>query len=101
MRCGEVKLYEFEFRTGKVIIDHAKCEGCDSYACVKACSLYGRAVLSVRGGKPVLAVEPEEAKRLCIECLACEEACRLEGKGALRIALPLPGLEEYLPETGR
>ncbi len=87
-------MYEFEFRTGKVSIDYGKCDGCTSFACVKACSLYGRNILRVQGGKPVLAVSPEEAKRLCIECLACEEECRLRGQGALKIALPIEGLGE-------
>lgn len=93
-------MYEFEFRTGRLIIDRSKCEGCTSYACVKACSLYGRGILSVRGGKPALAIDPGEATRLCIECLACEEHCRLEGKGAIRIELPMPGLEEYRERVG-
>jgi len=84
-------MYEFEFRTGKVSIDYEKCDGCTSFACVKACSLYGRNILRVQGGKPVLSVSPEEAKRLCIECLACEEECRLRGQGALKIALPVIG----------
>lgn len=87
-------MYEFEFRTGKVSIDYAKCDGCTSFACVKACSLYGRNILRVQGGKPVLSVSPEEARRLCIECLACEQECRLWGQEALRIALPIEGLEE-------
>jgi len=85
-------MYEFEFRTGKVSIDYEKCDGCASFACVKACSLYGRNILRVQGGKPVLAVSAEEAKRLCIECLACEEECRLRGQEALMIALPVERL---------
>lgn len=93
-------MYEFEFRTGKVVIDRSKCEGCSTYACVKACSLYGRGVLSVRGGKPALAIERSETARLCIECLACEQDCWLEGKGAIRITLPIPGLEEYRKRVG-
>ena len=82
-------MYEFEFRTGKVSIDYEKCDGCTSFACVKACSLYGRNILRVQGGKPMLSVSPEEARRLCIECLACEQECRLRGQGALKIALPV------------
>jgi len=83
-------MYEFEFRTGKVTIDHDKCKDCKSYACVKACSLYGRAILRIREGKPVLFVSSEEAKRLCIECLACELQCEFKGKKGLKLNLPMP-----------
>ena len=82
-------MYEFEFRTGKVYIDHDKCASCSSYACVKACSLYGRGILRVGAGKPTLTVEREEAKRLCIECLACELSCLFDGQGAIKLMLPL------------
>jgi len=84
------RMYEFEFRTGKVSIDYEKCKDCKSYACVKACSLYGRAILRIRDGKPVLSVNPEEAKRLCIECLACELQCEFKGKKGLKLDLPMP-----------
>jgi hypothetical protein len=86
-------MYEFEFRTGKVSIDYGKCDGCTSFACVKACSLYGRNILRVQGGKPVLSVSPEEARRLCIECLACEGECYFRGQQALAIVLPITGLD--------
>jgi ferredoxin len=86
-------MYEFEFRTGKVSIDYGKCDGCASFACVKACSLYGRNILRVQGGKPVLSVSPEEVRRLCIECLACEQECYFRGQQALTIVLPIAGLD--------
>lgn len=85
---------EFEFRTGKVIIDQDKCKNCDTYACVKACSLYGRGILRIQAGEPVLGVNLDEAKRLCTECLACEQNCKFEGKGALKIMLPILGLKK-------
>ena len=87
-------MYEFEFRTGKVSIDHGKCTNCTTYACVKACSLYGTGILRVKEGKPVLAIASDEAKRLCIECLACEHDCLFEGQKAITIVLPIPGLDE-------
>ncbi len=87
-------MYKFEFRTGKVAIDHDRCSGCTTYACAKACSLYGRRILRIQGGKPVLSVSPEEAKRLCIECLGCEHDCYFRGQKAVTITLPIPGLEE-------
>lgn len=87
-------MYKFEFRTGKVSIDHGKCTNCTTYACVKACSLYGSGILRVEEGKPVLAIGADEAKRLCIECLACEHDCLFEGQKAITIVLPIPGLDE-------
>ncbi len=36
--------YEFSFTTGTINIDHEKCRDCASFACVKACSLFGRAI---------------------------------------------------------
>ena len=93
---------EFEFRTGKVLIDYAKCIApkC-GFACVKADRFYGRNVLKILDQKPVLAVTPEEAKRLCNECLGCEIHCQLHATGAIHIELPLIGLEEYKTRSAR
>ena len=94
-------MLEFECRTGRVVVDYEKCEGCASFACVKACSLYGRGLLTIQEGKPVLAVDHAEAKRRCIECLACEYDCLFRGgNGALKVILPLFGLEEYRKKVG-
>jgi hypothetical protein len=87
---------EFEFRTGKVTINYAKCKAPDcGFACVKADRYYGRNILKIDKGRPVLAVSKEEAKRLCNECLACEIHCRFSGNDAVQIDLPLPGLDQY------
>ena len=88
-------MYTFEFRTGRVSIDHAKCDGCTSFACVKACSLYGSGILAMEKGTPVLAIPAEDAKRRCTECLACEMSCHLHGQDAITISLPIAGLDEY------
>ncbi len=88
-------MYEFKFRTGEVSIDHDKCTDCTAYACVKACSLYGSGILTVQAGRPVLAVAADEARRLCVECLACEHDCLLDGRKALTIVLPIWGLDEW------
>jgi len=87
-------MYEFEFRTGKVSVDHGRCVNCTTYACVKACSLCGSGILRIKEGKLVLAVGSDEAIRLCIECLACEYDCLFEGQKAITIVLPIPGLDE-------
>ena len=92
----KAKALEFEFRTGKIKIDYDKCVAptC-GFACVKADRFYGRNVLKIQDQQPVLAVTPEEAKRLCNECLGCEIHCQLHATGAIHIDLPLAGLEEY------
>jgi len=85
--------YSFETLTGKVYIDHEACLNCESKACVDACNYD---VLKLEEGKPVLKISEEDAKKgKCVECLACEIACRFNGKGALYIHLPIPGLSEY------
>ncbi|MBO8183568.1 MAG: hypothetical protein H0Z28_12410 [Archaeoglobus sp.] len=84
----------FKTRTGEIIIDINKCKSCATFACVKACSLYGRSLYSIRDGKITL-VDPENAERLCIEDLACEQDCQMYGNGAIVINLPFPELEEY------
>ncbi len=88
-------MYSFEVRTGMVFIDHRKCEGCESLACVEACSCYGSGILKAEDGKPVLTVPRPEAKRRDIECLACEIECHFRGQQAIAISLPIAGLEEY------
>ena len=85
--------YRIETLTGTVYIDHKVCALCDKKPCVPACNYN---VLKIEDGKPVLAISAEDAKKgKCVECLACEIACRFEGKNALYIHLPVPGLSEY------
>lgn len=85
--------YSFETVTGSVYIDHEVCINCESKACIDACNYD---VLKLDGGKPVLKISKEDAKRgKCVECLACEIACSFYGKDVLHIRLPIPGLSEY------
>jgi len=86
-------IYEFPFITGKVTIDYEKCKDCENYACVKACSLFGRAILRVEDGKPVLI--SEDANKRCIEDLTCELYCQAYGNRGLNIILDMFGLEAY------
>lgn len=90
--------YEFPFTTGKVIIDYEKCKDCQNYACVKACSLFGRAILRVQDGQPVLI--SEDANKRCIEDLACELYCQQYGNKGLNIVLDMFGLEAYRDRIG-
>lgn len=93
---------EFESRTGKVIIDDEKCTNCATFACVKACSLYGRSLyrINLTEHKPELAHNKDALKRLCTECLACEQECWLRGLKAIKILLPMPELEEFRRKIG-
>lgn len=103
-RVSSDEILVFETRTGKITIDYNKCEpvirktgnpSC-GFACVKADRWYGRNVLKIEDNRPVLVnPDPEEIKRLCNECLACEFDCKLYGKGCIQIELPFPGIEEY------
>ena len=90
-----MELYRFELRTGIVEIDRSKCSSCTTAACIKSCNYYGRGILHLVDGKPELSIHPEEAKRRCNESLACEWACETQGRQAITITLPIPGLEEY------
>ena len=91
-------IYEFPFTTGKVTVDYEKCKDCENYACVKACSLFGRAILRVEDGKPVLI--SEDANKRCIEDLTCELYCQAYGSKGLSIVLDTFGLEAYRQKIG-
>lgn len=85
--------YSFETLTGKIYIDHSTCAECETKACIDTCNAK---VLKLQDGKPILAISEEDAKKgKCTECLGCEIACKFEGKSALHIELPIPGLKEY------
>jgi hypothetical protein len=86
-------VYEFQFTTGKIEIDYDKCRECKSYACVKACSLFGRSILRIDDNKPVL-VSPDSGKQ-CVEDLSCEIYCQKYGNKGLKITLDMFGLDEY------
>ncbi len=90
--------YKFDFETGKVTIDYKKCKECENYACVKACSLFGRSILRVEDGKPVLI--SKDANKLCIEDLGCELYCQAYGNKGLKIDLDMFGLDEYKHKIG-
>ena len=88
-----MSVYEFAFPTGRVTIDYSRCSKCKSYACVKACSLFGRSILRVENGKPVLI--SEDANNRCIEDLSCDLYCQAYGNKGLAIWLDMFGLETY------
>jgi len=82
--------YSFETLTGMIKFDHDKCVTCESKVCVKECIPQ---ILKIENEKPVLAITNLEAKKgKCIECLACELECMLNGEKGCEIELPIPGL---------
>ncbi|MGD9030000.1 MAG: hypothetical protein PVG25_09315, partial [Anaerolineae bacterium] len=86
--------YQFETVTnGMVTFDHAVCATCETKICIEECA---RQILSLNDdGHPVLNITREEAKKgQCVECLACEVACLLQGAGGGTIHLPIPQLDE-------
>jgi len=92
---------EFEETTIKVTIDTSKCPDCTTKACVEACKVYDRGILQLNEGIPSVShLSPEEIKRKGTECLACEYACWQRGKDAIRIDVPIKGLDEYLKKRG-
>lgn len=84
--------YSFATITGTIFIDHTRCADCAEKPCAEAC---GPRILSIEGGKAVLAISVDDARKgKCTECLACEQACDFQGNGAIYIELPIPGLNE-------
>ena len=89
-------MLEFAERTITVRIDAAACGACETKACVAACEAYSRGILRLNDGLPsVEHLTPHEVVRKGTECLACEYACRVRGKGALSIEVPIEGLDAY------
>jgi hypothetical protein len=90
-------MLEFAERTIVVRIDTAACGACETKACVSACETYSRGILRLNDGLPSVAhLAPGEVVRKGTECLACEYACRVRGREALSIEVPIEGLDEYL-----
>ena len=91
-RAKPERPYQFQTLTGRVVLDHAICERCESKACISACV---PGILQLRNGVPVLKItEQEAAKGKCTECLACDVDCAVYGLGGGRVILPIPGLTD-------
>jgi hypothetical protein len=88
-------MMQFKERTITVSIDDRMCEDCTTKACINACRIYGRGILTLREGKPTVPLSASEAARAGTECLACEYECWFRGRCALKIEVPMPELDEY------
>lgn len=91
-------MLEFAEKSCTIRIDTSKCETCGSKACADACKKYARGLLGIddHGRASVAHRNDEEILRLGTECLACEFACKFRGNDAIRIDVPVAGLDEYL-----
>jgi hypothetical protein len=88
---------EFDERSIKITIDTGKCPDCTSKACVSACKTYSRGILQLNDGVPSVSyISSDEVKRRGTECLACEYECWQRGKDAIRIDIPIKGLDDYV-----
>ena len=77
-------------RTGRIHFDTSACADCLTFACIKLCSLYGDGILRLADRIPVILIPLEKASSRCIECLACELGCQIDGLDVLQIDLPMP-----------
>ncbi|WP_258360664.1 hypothetical protein [Moorella sulfitireducens (nom. illeg.)] len=94
-------MIEFRERTIKVTIDTSKCSECETKACIDACKKFARGILQLKDGKPSLEhLTEDEVIRRGTECLACEYECWFRGKSAIKIDVPIEGLDEYLRKRG-
>ena len=86
--------YSFPTVTGgTVAFDDELCLRCEDHPCVAACKPQ---ILSVSEGTVRLNIGVDEARGgKCIECFACEQECAFHAAGAIRITMPIPGLQEY------
>lgn len=83
---------KIEIMTGRIIIDPDKCRNCSDAPCIEACL---NQILK-RHDSEVIPAQPAEIikKGFCIECLACELICHLQGEQGMTIELPLPQVKD-------
>ncbi|MDN5345392.1 MAG: hypothetical protein PWQ18_1506 [Clostridia bacterium] len=94
-------MLEFRERTIKISIYTSKCKECATKACIDACKKFARGILQLQDGAPSVAhLGEEETKRRGTECLACEYECWFRGKSAIKIDVPIEGLDAYLRKRG-
>lgn len=85
-RESVAKPYIIDTNTGRMIIDHAKCEQCRSKICISSCPI--SILKDDQEGHAVLAIEAEKVwKGACIECLACEFFCWSQAMNAIDFQL--------------
>lgn len=94
-------MLEIKEKSITISIDTSKCKACETKACASACKKFARGYLQIIDGVPSTGdLSAEEVLRLGTECLACEIACQFDGNKALKIEVPIQGLNEYLAKRG-
>lgn len=90
------------FSGSTITINLDECKLCTTQACIAACSIpYMGNILTLENNLPVFKVGPEAIRKgACTECLGCEFECILNGRGALKIDLPMPELDAWLKQEG-
>jgi ferredoxin len=85
--------YSFPTVTGgTVAFDDELCLRCPDHPCVPACKPQ---ILSIQDDRIRLNISLDEARSgKCTECFACEQECYFHALGAIRITMPIPGLED-------
>ena len=80
--------YSFPINTGRVYIDHAKCDEATDALLME----YSQGIFKIESGKPVLAISEEEVAGKNSELIACEVECRSRTQDAIYVDLPIEGL---------
>ena len=94
---GEV--LAFNVRSGgSITIDLSQCAECETKPCVEVCGIQGGPLVLDEGrGVPCLRWSLEQIEKGgCVECLGCELDCKLYGRQAITIVLPLERFKEYV-----
>lgn len=93
---GSADAHQFEITGGTVWIDHASCDDATARLVVE----HSQELLKLDDhGKPVLAIELEDAAGKDSELIACEIELRRAGKPLLFVDLPIPLLDEAAHEV--
>ncbi|MCB9848892.1 MAG: acetate--CoA ligase family protein [Phycisphaeraceae bacterium] len=74
---------------GHVWIDLERCDAATTAKVVER----GGGVLRDAGGRPALAIDPEEAMKKDSEMIACEIECAMAGAPVVYVDLPIPGVD--------
>jgi len=83
---------------GSITIDLSQCAACEAKSCVEVCAVQGGPLVLDEGqGVPSLRWSLEQIEKGgCVECLGCELDCKLYGRQAITIVLPLERFKEYV-----
>jgi succinyl-CoA synthetase beta subunit len=87
---GSADAYAFPLASGRVWIDHSRCDETVTAMVVQ----HAAGLLHEQDGKPVLAVSEDDAADKDSELIACEIECRREGSPVVFVDLAIAGLDD-------